>query len=113
MAAGSLDQVADAPSSELEQRGICDEAASAPRPFRVPVDLVARVRAGGDVRSADRHRGAMRDGISNERVAAIEWNVEPFVAVRCPRIRAFDSGDEMTIALARARPEPESAIDVN
>ena len=84
MSARAFNQLGNARSAQLPQRGVCWHGPTTSRPFRVPVDLVASVAHEHRIARAVRESGAMRLWISYKGVTAVEWRVEPFVTVIGP-----------------------------
>ena len=60
-----------------------------------------------------RHRSAVRLGIGNERIAAIERNVEPLVAVGRPGIGRFNACYQMPEAGTSGGPQAKRSIHVH
>ena len=58
------------------------------------------------------HRAAVRGFIANNGEAAVIGGLQPLVPVGRPRIGAFDPIEQVAMPLARPRPQPERAINV-
>src|SRR5262249_53011010 len=104
VAAGAIHKVGDAGPSKLTQGRIGRDGAATPRPFRIPFDLITRAGYEFCVARLVRKRGAMRVGVGNERIAAIEWRIKPLVTIVGPRVRQFDPPQEVPVLGARSRP---------
>lgn len=84
MPAASLDQFGDASASELAESGVAGKSARSPRPLRIPVNLITSFKIVGKIGGAVGDGFAVRRGIGNECVSAIERHVQPLVAIHRP-----------------------------
>jgi hypothetical protein len=82
--ATAFDQLCNAIATQLSQRRIGRKATSPPRPFRVPIHLVARVFMMCDIRRTMSHRSPVCVRVSDEGVTAVKGNVEPLMTVGGP-----------------------------
>lgn len=77
-----IDQIREALSAQLSERRVGRKPSRTARPVGVSIDLIACVFVVCQVDCAMRHRGAVRLGICDERVARVVRDVQPLVAVR-------------------------------
>src|SRR5829696_7433488 len=82
--ATAFDHICNAVSTQLTQRCVSRKAAGAPRPFGVPIHLIACVFIMCDIRRALRHRSAVCVSVRDEGVTAVKRNVEPLMTVSGP-----------------------------
>jgi len=113
VSAGSFDQVGYTRGSELPDGRIGCKATGTAGVFRVPIQLIAGFGLVGEIGGMIGEGCAMGVAIGHESITAVEWNVQPFVAVGYPRVGAFDAREEMPEARGRGGPETERSVDMN
>jgi hypothetical protein len=87
MKAAPFDQFGDALAPKLPQRSVGRKTARSARPFRIPIDLIARLNIMCQARSAMRRGTSMSMAVSNESVSGVERHIQPLMAIDCPGIR--------------------------
>ncbi len=83
-----------------------------PRPFWVPVDLVARALNEHSVARAMGHGVSQCARICHKCIPAIVGNIEPFVPVDYPRVRRFDARQQMAVRWTGVCPQAECPVNV-
>ena len=112
--AAAVDQGRHAVAAEVAQRGPDREPAGAARELRRPVLGVAlRARRLHEVGRPSRHGRLVGGGVAHDGDAAVVGDVEPFVAVRGPGVRALHAAREVGEARAGRGPEAEGAVHVD
>ena len=111
--AATVDDLGDAGAAERADGRVGREAAAAPRPFRIPILLVAQVLGRHRIAGALREGGAMGGRIGDEDEAEIERQVQPFVAVGRPGVGLVRAVEQVAIFPARRHPQAERAIDMD
>ncbi len=113
MSAAAVDDLRDPRAAESAHRGIDRKAAATPRPFGIPVLLIAKLLARDRIARLLGKSGAVRGGVGDENQAGIERHIQPFVRVGRPGIGRFRALQQMAIALAGRGPESDRAVDMD
>src|SRR5204862_1103160 len=113
MCAAALDDLGDPRAAERPHRRIDGKTAATPRPFGVPVLLVAQLLSRYRIARLLRKGGPMSGGVRNENETGVEWHVQPFVRVRRPGISAVRTRQQMAVTLAGGDPEADRTVDMN
>jgi len=111
--AGSFDQLGYAGGAKVPDGSVGCEAARTTGVLRIPIQLVACFGFVGEIGGVIGERCAVGGSIGNEGIAAVEGDIEPFVAVGDPGVGVFDAFEEVLESRTDGGPEAEGSVDVN
>ena len=89
MRTGTIDQFSNPSFPELAQGCVGGKSSSPARPFKRPVNLIARVHIVCQIGGPMGNRATVRFTIPNEGISTIVRDIEPLVPVCCPGLRHF------------------------